>query len=163
MADIYDIELSQGMPKDVSPLVGKSGVDLLGRPFFMQVVIGGYRLPNEPLITINRQKRIVETVLTGDAKKGSVKELISSKDYRIKIEGIILGKKSYPQEAVEQLMEVLEMDEAIEIENELAAIFNIHKIVVTGYGFGKMAGSPYAQTYYINAVSDEDFYAILKK
>ena len=163
MVDINNIELLPGEQKPVKPIVGKSGTDLLGRPFFMQVLIGGYRLPNEPLITINRQKRIVETVLAGDGKKGSVKELISSKDYRLKIEGVILGNKAYPQEEVEALVEVLERDEALEIENELAAIFDIHKIVVTGFGFGKMAGRPYAQTYYINAVSDEDFYAILKK
>ncbi|CAA0253663.1 DUF6046 domain-containing protein [Tenacibaculum maritimum] len=156
--------VKRGLP-DVNK-IGKSivGRTHLGVPYFMDVVIDGVRLPNEPLITFNGQKRIVQTSIVGSERRGTVKELISSNDYRIRIEGVCIeaGKKEYPQHQVEQLIALCEKPASLEFENELAEMFGIHKLAITSYAFDKMQGKPYSQKYVINAVSDEDFYAELK-
>ncbi|MDB0601072.1 DUF6046 domain-containing protein [Tenacibaculum maritimum] len=135
----------------------------LGTPYFMDVVLNGIRLPNEPLLTFSGQKRIVQTAIAGSERRGTVKELISSNDYRIKIEGVCIeaGKKEYPQRQVEELIALCEKPAALDFENELAELYGIHKLVVTSYSFDSMQGKPYSQKYVINAVSDEDFYAEL--
>ena len=154
--------------KNVLPDVNKIGKAITGRthlgtPYFMDVVIDGIRLPNEPLITFSGQKRIVQTSIVGSERRGTVKELISSNDYRIKIEGVCIepGKKEYPQSQVEQIIALCEKPAAMDFENDLAELFSIHRLVITSYGFDKMQGKPYSQKYVINAVSDEDFYAEL--
>lgn len=145
--------------------IGKSdAVTHLGISYFMDVVLGGYRLPNEPLISITKQKRIVETVVVGSEALGTVKEMISAGDYRITIEGILTDpkKQSYPQDEVEKLREVLERREALEFDNQLAELFEIYSVVIKSYGFGKDQGKPYSQSYKIQLVSDQDFFGVLK-
>lgn len=139
------------------------GKDLIGRPFFMDCVIDGKRLPNEPLITITGRKNIVETIIVGSERKGTVKEFISAEDYAIKIEGVCIepGVKKYPVEQVQEIVDLCERNEALEFENELAELFRIRNIVIKDYGFGNMKGMPNSQSYYIMAVSNEDFYGEL--
>lgn len=152
-----------GTPRDLDT-VGKSAIgrDVLGRPFFMDVIIDGLRLPNEPLISFTKQKRIIETVLTGEGRKGTVKEHIQSGDYLIKITGVCLGDRQYPQKEVEQITQKCESSASLEIENSIADMLGVRNIAIKGYGFPAMQGRPYSQEYYINAVSDEDFYAFVK-
>ncbi|MBB4117861.1 hypothetical protein GGR32_000133 [Mesonia hippocampi] len=135
--------------------------DSLGRPMFMDFSIAGKKLPNEPLVTINTRKIIQETVLVSSEKRGTVKEFISSGDYQIKIEGvcIIPGQKNYPEEQVKAVIDLCERNEALEVDNDITDLFGIYKLVIKDYGFGNMQGKPYSQSFYINAVSDDDFYA----
>lgn len=137
------------------------GKTVLGRPFFMDVVIDNVRLPNEPLITITGKKIIVETVVVGNKRKGTVKEFISTGDYNIKIEGLCINpnKKEYPEDQVRSIIELCEKNEALDFENELAELFKIRKLVIKDYGFAPMQGKPYSQKYYLSCVSDTDFYA----
>lgn len=144
--------------------IGQSDVsNHLGMPYFMDVSIDNYRLQNEPLITIVRQKRIVETVITGSGRNGTVKEFISADDFKITIEGIITDptKSGYPQAELEKLIKVLEKNASLDFNNELAALFGIYKVVVKNYGLGKDSGKKYSQSYKIDLVSDEDFYGVL--
>lgn len=140
------------------------GKNVLGRPYFMDVVIDGVRLPNEPLVTINAKKTIVETVVIGSERKGTVKEFITAGDYHIKIEGLCIkpNTKEYPQDQVESVIALASKNEALDFTNELAQLFGINRLVIKDYGFGNMQGMPYSQTYYLTCVSDEDFYANLK-
>lgn len=139
------------------------GKDLLGRPFFDDFVIDGHRLPNEPLLTITGKKTIVETIVVGSDRKGTVKEFISAEDYSIKIEGVILGNKEYPYIEVDKLVEICEQPAALPIQNDILNLFfRVNNIVIKDYGFGSMKGKPFSQSYYISAVSDEDFYAVRK-
>lgn len=140
------------------------GKNALGKPLFMDCIIDGVRLPNEPLITITGKKVIVETVVIGSEHRGTVKEFITTGDYNIKIEGICIdpSKKEYPQSQVDSLIELIEKNESLEFDNDLAELFNINKIVIKDYGFGNMKGKPYSQSYYLSCVSDSDFYATLK-
>ncbi|PIB28919.1 hypothetical protein BFP77_08355 [Maribacter sp. 4U21] len=135
------------------------GKDLLGRPFFMDCTIDGVRLPNEPLITISGRKNIVETIIVGSERKGTVKEFISAEDYKIKIEGLCIdpANKVYPEEQVRQIIDVCERAEPLGFTNAFAALFRIGSIVIKDYGFGNMKGKPYSQSYYIDAVSNYDY------
>lgn len=146
--------------------VGKmaTGKNVLGKPFFMDVVIDGQRLPNEPLVTITGKKIIVETVVVGSKHKGTVKEFIATGDFNIKIEGLCLdpNKKEYPEAQVRAIAELAERIEALDFDNELAEIFGIRRLVIKDYGFAPMQGKPYSQKYYLSCVSDNDFYANLK-
>lgn len=147
-------------------LLGKAilGKNTLGRPYFMDCIIDGVNLPNEPLITFTHKKKIVETVIVGTERRGTVKEFISAGDYNIKIEGICIepNKKAYPQDQVESIIKLIEKNEALDFTNDLAAYFGVNRIVIKDAGFGNMKGKPYSQSYYLTCVSDEDFYGELK-
>ena len=136
----------------------------LGKPLFMDVIIDGVQMPNETLITITTRKLIEETVLVGNDHRGTVKEFISAGDYMIKIQGVCIdpdNPKEYPEEQVESIIALCEKHQALDFDNDFARLFNINRIVIKDYGFGDMKGKPYSQSYYINAVSDDDFYAII--
>lgn len=141
-------------------LIGKN---IIGRPFFSDFDLDGVRLPNEPLITVNTRKIIEETVLVGNEHRGTVKEFISAGDYMIKIEGVCItpGVKEYPTEQVRSIIEICQKNEALNVENDIAELFNITKLVIKDYGFGNMKGKPFSQSYYINAVSDNNFFAVI--
>ena len=174
--DIRDLTATaHGYPPAPYPLVGvpvrdanKIGTAVgrthLGIPYFMDVTIDGKRLPNEPLLTFSGQKRIIQTAIAGSKRRGTVKELIAANDYKIKIEGVCIDptQRSYPTAQVQTIIDLCETPAALDFENELATLFRIHRIVITGYGFANMQGTPHAQKYVINAVSDEDFYGNLK-
>lgn len=146
--------------------IGKAAIgrSVLGKPLFMDLVLDGEYIPNEPLITISSQKRIVETVVIGLGRKGTVKELIAAGDFKLRIEGVLWDQnhpKQYPVDQVATLGRICEKLDAIEVQCELTDLFDIYKIVIKSYGFSNMQGQPYAQKYFIDAVSDEDFYGIL--
>ena len=182
MAATFDIQqittTAHGYVAGAYPLLGlkrflpdpnKIGNAILGRthlgiPYFMDVVINGHRLPNEPLVTFSGQKRIIQTAIVGSNRRGTVKELIAANDYKIKIEGVCIDpdRKQYPQDQVAALVELCETPAALDFENELADLFKIRRLVITSYAFDKQQGQPYSQKYIINAVSDEDFYGNLK-
>lgn len=141
------------------------GKNILGKPVFSVVTIDGVKLPNEPLVTITGKKTIVETVIIGSDRKGTVKEFISADDYAIKIEGVCIdptNPKVYPKEQVQNIIDLAEKNQSLEIDCFLTGLFNIDSLVIKDYGFGNMQGKPYSQSYYLSCVSDEGFYAELK-
>lgn len=165
MANTFNISSLTGLGANAFKLgQAKTGRNHLGTPFFMDVIIDGVRLPNEPLITISNQKRIIQTTIAGSEREAPVVELISSSNYRLKLEVTCINpnKKEYPKQQVEEIIALCKKSKALDIENELTDMYGIHKIIVTGHGFGKMQGKPYSQSYVINAVSYVDFYATLK-
>jgi len=138
------------------------GKDLLGRPIFEDFVLDGYQFPFEPLLTVTRRKQIVETIVVGSDRSGTVKEFICAEDFQIRIEGILLANKEYPYIAMDRITELCERAEALEVESDmLNVVYRIQRLVIKDYGFGNMKGKPYSQSYYITAVSDQDFYAEL--
>lgn len=181
MANKFDLktlsELSQGYNKlppvfylNKEALVNQTKIgkltqikNHLGKSYFMDVIIGGERLPNEPLLTFSAQKQIVKTNIIGGEQRGTVKEVVNSSDFKIKIEGVCIepGKKEYPRSQVEKVIAICQRQEAMDFENALAQLFGINKIIITSYNFDKMQGQPYSQRYEINAISDDDFYAEL--
>lgn len=157
----YNVEVARRI--DTSQ-IGKANFtrDFIGRPVFMDFVLGGVHFANEPLITFSKRKNIVETIVVGSERKGTVKEFINSEDYNIKVQGVVINlNKGYPEEEVEAITQVCERNEALDFENQLADLLGISRVVITDYGFSNMKGKPYSQAYFINMVSDEDFFATL--
>jgi hypothetical protein len=142
-------------------IIGKNHI---GTPFFMDVIIDDLPLPNEPLITFTNQKKIIQTAIVGSERRGTVKEFISTSDYKIKIEGVCIDPtiKDYPQKQVEEIIKICEKPKSLSFKNSLAELYGIYNIVITSYSFANMQGHPYSQKYYINAVSNDDFYATMK-
>lgn len=145
---------------------------LKGGKYFMQMKLRTpsgdiYTLPNEPIISLNLVKTIVETPTIGKKRKGTVKEYITTEDWSIGIVGVcfIPGEPEvYPAEEVSLLNELYDIDEALEIvDNPFFELFGIRKLVLKNFSLDEMIGEPGAQRYSFEAVSDEDFFAIINK
>lgn len=150
--------------KDVGQIA--SGVNHLGRHYFMDFFVysGGVkqRLPNEPLVSLSGQNRIVKTVIAGADRNGTVKECIGADDWKITLAGICLNAENpltYPYEQVEQLRALKEARGALAVENDLLRLFGIYSMVVESLYLDDMIGVQHAQKYKITALSDEDFLA----
>lgn len=121
----------------------------------------GVLLMNDAVMNVSLQKEIVKTALIGRA--GSIKEYIADGDYQITISvgvaaindrGEIVDQ--YPERAVTQLREILERDEALEVNSDFLSIFDINSIVVTAFAIKQMTYSN-RQLVEITALSDNDY------
>ena len=146
--------------------VSKLGVNfwaknIVGRQFFMPMVIDGYLLQNT-IISAQTKKTIVETALVG--RKGTVKELISAEDWQFSVKGIIVSPdNNYPEDEVVKLTELYEKNKALKINNALAAILlkNNEKVVITSLNLLDVK-HPNVQAFDMQLISDDDFEIILK-
>jgi len=154
--------LDQGADIPVNDSAKYEGMSAMGTPLFMPCRLEDYMLPNEPLITINGQNVIIKTILTG--VKGSVKELINSDDYVIKIQGIIVNEESddYPEDDIRALRKILEMKDTVYISNRLLTLFDIHQVAIESFVFTAIEGHQDCQAYEIACVSDWPVDLILK-
>lgn len=141
-------------------------VSALGTPLVMPVMIEGYQLPNEPIITITGSKKIVKTALTGVnregevQRRGTVKELISVNDYAIKITGRIIDEddpERYPDRIVTKIRNLFELRRALSINCKVTDLLGITHIAVDKLSFPGDSGMENSQRYEISGFSDEDF------
>lgn len=130
--------------------------------YMMPLSINDWQLPLEPAIAISGSKKIVQTSLAGNKRRGSVKEIINTNDYAISIRGLIINEMNdnYPFDDVERLKELFEIDESVKITNALTKLWGIENIVITSVSLPEMTGRPNIQAYQLNCVSDEDFVLI---
>ena len=145
------------------------GNSLLGQKYFFTLSLKSseetFTLPNEPLVSLNLVKTIVETATVGRYRKGAVKEYINTEDYQITLRGVCVNTEdleSYPYEQVSALNRMFEANEALTVvSNPFLELFGIRNLVLKEIHFDEMMGQPNLQKYTITAVSDEDFYADL--
>lgn len=134
--------------------------DMLGRPFFMPVKLGGVVLQSEPTVLISSSKTIVKTALAGSSRRGTVKELISVEDYELILTGVVFSeqnKKAYPEDRVKELNDLYNRNESLPIECALTSLLGIYRVVIERMELPDMIGYQNAQAYRFNCVSDEDF------
>ncbi len=138
----------------------------LGTPLVMPVMLEDYQLPNEPIITVTGNKKIVKTALTGVnregevQRRGSVKELISVNDYTIKISGVIVNEDhfgEYPRNELAQLRYLYEARRALKIRSLITDVFGITHIAISNISVPGQPGMHNNQRYEITGFSDEDF------
>jgi hypothetical protein len=137
-----------------------AAADVLGRPYFLPVRLGGVLLPNEPVMIIRGRKHIVETDLVGSKRRGSVKELIRLDDYDVTIRGIAIqtaNTRDYPEDQVKALHDLYLRNEALSVESGLTELLGIYRLVVREIGFPELRGFQHAQAYELLCRSDEDF------
>jgi hypothetical protein len=136
---------------------------LLGAYYYMPVRLGGVQLPNEPTVSASMSKTVVETPLTGNSRRGTVKELISCNDYEITIQGVCIDQEhvnAYPEEQVKEIVALFERNEALLVESLFTGYLGITRLVLKTLDFAEMRGIQHSQAYKITAVSDEDFMLI---
>lgn len=114
--------------------------DLLGNYYFMPVVFSANGRDYEidcALVSLQLKKTIVETPLVG--QRGSVKELISCQDYQVSITGcLISGEKGFwPEDRVNALRELYEINDAVSLKCALTDCFfdEDDKVVITEMSF----------------------------
>ena len=140
-------------------------------PYFVPVTLSykneKFPLPNEPLVSLSLAKTIVETATVGKDRKGTVKEYITTEDYKISFRGVCFNEEDiedYPSEQVKALNKLFNIDDALEVEsNPFLELFGIRSIVLKDIQFDEMAGQQGMQRYTISAASDQDFYADLSE
>lgn len=123
--------------------------------------------PNEPLVSFDLAKTIIETATVGQNRKGTVKEYITTEDWRLEINGLCINKDDpevYPAKQVEELNRLFQKNESLEVRsNKLFTLLGIANIVLLSIRFDPMPGQESIQKYSIRAVSDQDFFAELNE
>lgn len=143
------------------PLYGsfeKSSV--LGTNYFMPVKLDRIQLWNEPLLSISGKNKIEITPVTGSARRGSVKELITAEDIQIRIRGLMINERyddRYPEDQVRLFRSIVEKRRSIEIQCQLTTIFSINQVCIESWNLPDIEGFPGVQPYEITAISDEDY------
>lgn len=136
--------------------------DVFGKPYFMPIRLNGVWLPNNPVMSLSREKRIVSTAISG--KSGTQKELISADDYQIKIRGFAINFESndYPYDDVESIKKIQDIDKALDIYSDLCTLFDINNVVLKSFSLPEIVGVQNVQPYEFSLISDDDFDVIIK-
>ena len=145
-------------PEALETLVSAKPVEVtsvLGTPIFQPLRINGYLFPNEPLVTVTSQKRIVETPSAGGTN--DVIEHISLGHYQIKIQGVLVNMESddAPEEDIIKIRTLYEANQSLEIESPLLSLFNIELFAFKSISFPALEGSIAVQGYEITGRSDK--------
>lgn len=122
----------------------------------------GTRLEMDDIVIgLNRQKTIVRTPLVG--LDGTIKEFICTGDFDISMSlGVVATDASgniideYPEDGVRDICKILDLNEQLKVQSPFFDMFDIGKLVVTGYSLRQMTESN-RQAIDIKAVSDEDY------
>lgn len=145
-----------------TPFYEKVEGDALGREFFLPVTLGGLKLPY-CVVRITCKKTIVETALVN--RKGTVKELINTEDYNIKLRGFVIGENNeLPDQAITDLKDLFEKDESVVLRNALTDIFltGDDKVVIKSIDFPEVKGVKNVRPFEMDIVSDSEFTLIVE-
>lgn len=130
-----------------------------GLPIYMPLLFQKIETTNDDyllesaVVSISRQKNIVETVVQG--RDTSVKEFINNGDYQINVTGLIAGHGvGYPKDKVKEFESFLIAKQSIKVVHEVLNALGVYEIVIKDY---ELSNSPFVniQTYSFNAVSEE--------
>lgn len=120
---------------------------------FQDKTFGTYRFPDTSLIDITMQKNIVTTVIQG--RTGTVKELVSNGDYRVRIRGVLTGEGvNYPFEEVGKLKLLADIPAAFPVSGWLFGTLGINSLVVESLSFPVVEGQVNAQSFVLDCISD---------
>jgi len=111
-------------------------------------------LPASTIVDFNRYKKITKTQVLGDT--GTVKELFSLEDWRIRIRGFCLNEPGHP--AYEQIMELLEWEklaDSIAVGGSLFEDKGIYQMVIENMEVRQLDGQPGVIPFTIQALSDK--------
>lgn len=106
-------------------------------------------------ISISGEKRIVQTALTG--RRGTVNELVNVDSYKVSITAALIGEDgNYPEQAVQQMREVWELNEAVMLISALTdlVVGREDKFVFDKIEFPTMGGTEHVQIVKFTAHTD---------
>jgi len=105
------------------------------------------------LFNVTQSKNIVKTALQG--RNGTIKEYISDGDYVIDIRAAVVSPgREYPEDAVRNLVGLLQLPQALEIVSPLLQLFEVFSVVVEDYKLVSQEGFTNTQLVEINCISD---------
>lgn len=132
--------------------------DAMGRWYFMPVWVrsslGELELPCA-VISVTGKKQIVETPLVG--RRGTVNELVSVDSYEVSITASLVGEDgNYPEQAIRQLRDLYELNEAVELISALTDIIfeEDDRVVFEKIDFPPSGGSENLQIVKLTAHTD---------
>ncbi len=136
-----------------------SRTSYLGTPVFAEAELqfgNKSALLTTVLMTVSQQRNIVTTVIQG--RNGSIKEFINEGDYQISLKGAIVGidAYSYPTVEMRDLLELLQVQSALDVVSDFLRLFDVNNLVVTDYNFPQQEGYQNVQLFEINCISDTD-------
>lgn len=117
-----------------------------------------WKLPIEPLISIQGRNVIIKRNVAKSQYKGTIKERWAEDDFAISIQGSFVHQdlNTYPESDVQKLMYYVNQKRPIYVKNDLLASLNINQIVIESYSLPFSKGEN-VQNYTINAWSDHLF------
>lgn len=113
---------------------------------------------DEAVISISGKKTIVETPMVG--RKGSVKELISTDDYEIKLMAVMEDPSGdYPEKEMQELVSLWEINEAVKISCVLTDYFlkGDDSVVIKTIDPVTVEGNEDMQVFNMTLISDSPF------
>jgi len=127
----------------------------LGTPIFQPLKIDGWLFPNEPLVTVTGQKKIVETTSAGGTN--DVIEHISLGHYQVKIQGLLVNMESddAPEAEISKIVSLYEANQSLEIQSPMLSLFDIKLFAFKSISFPALEGSASVQGYEITGRSDK--------
>lgn len=118
--------------------------------------------PMEPMISLNGQNILVRRNVSKGRIKGSIKERWTQDDYRVRIEGILLGTDGkYPDADVAKLRSFCEAGH-VKALNPLLEIFGISQLAIESWDIPFTSGT-INQNYTIQAYSDDIYKLLLSR
>ena len=93
--------------------------------------------------------------------KGTLKERWRQDDYKVVLEGWLVGKDTYPKEQVRRLQYFFEQEQPVHIQADALAALHIHTIVFTHLKLPFTQGEK-VQYYVLNGVSDSKDYTLFE-
>ena len=148
-----------------SELKSTEGLSNLGDNFFqcpLSFMIDGeeWRLPVDPLVSVNGKNVIKRRYVAKSSNRGSIKECWSQDDYDVNISGVIIAEDAVKlAEHLSNLRKVCNMAESVEIVSEFLnnpSTFGINCIAIESYDFPFTKGLE-NQSFTIKAYSDDSY------
>lgn len=117
-----------------------------------------WKLPVEPLISIQGRNVIVKRNVAKSLYRGTIKERWAEDDFSISIQGSFVHQDmdTYPEADVQRLMYYVNQKQSLYVKNELLAMLGINQIVIESYALPFSKGEN-VQNYSINAFSDDTY------
>lgn len=148
-----------------SELKSTEGLSNLGDNFFqcpLSFMIDGeeWRLPVDPLVSVNGKNVIKRRYVAKSSNRGSIKECWSQDDYEISISGVIIAEDAEKLAVhLSNLRKVCNMAESVEVVSEFLndpRTFGINRIAIENYDFPFTKGLE-NQSFTIKAYSDDSY------
>lgn len=148
-----------------SELKSTEGLSNLGDNFFqcpLSFMIDGekWRLPVDPLVSVNGKNVIKRRYVAKSSNRGSIKECWSQDDYDVNISGVIIAEDAEKLAVhLSNLRKVCNMAESVEIVSEYLnnpSTFGINRIAIESYDFPFTKGLE-NQSFTIKAYSDDSY------
>lgn len=127
------------------------------------LVIGGFRFPIPPIITVVGRKSIQSTATSGGLP---VIEIISNESWQVSVKGYVKNTESekiggflfestdFPEQTLRDMRNLFLLNESVEVTCELFTYFGITQCVITDFKFAPLEGYANAFGYEMSMISD---------